>query len=413
MHRFVLPAVVVFAWLIAVRADAPMKHGSLKPLVGILLTTDDAGVQRDVLQGMIEALQGRRMTAPENWGRVKDKLSASAAPEVREKTLLLSVMFGDPEAAAALRKTAADPKAAEEIRRAALQTLVEAKAAGLPPLLRELLADRVMSGSALRALAAFSDADTPAVILKHYRDFTDAEKTDAVATMASRPAYAAALLDAMGRGEVPTRDLSSFTARQLLSFNDKNLSDKLTRVWGSIRPTAGDKTKLLARYLTLTPPDALKKADRSHGRFLFAHTCAKCHTLFDDGGKIGPDLTGSQRINPEYVLTKVLDPNAVVAKDYQMMIFTLNDGRVVNGLIKQENDKVVTVQTQNELVRLAKTDIESRKQSAQSMMPELTMPMSDVEVRRPDRLPGGGGSGAVAERGLRKALNSHGRKRTN
>jgi putative heme-binding domain-containing protein len=174
----------------------------------------------------------------------------------------------------------------------------------------------------------------------------------------------------MGRGEVPTGDLSAFTARQLLSFNDKNISDKLTKVWGSIRPTAGDKTKLLARYLTLTPPDALKKANRSHGRFIFAQTCAKCHTLFDDGGKIGPDLTGSQRINHEYVLTKVLDPSAVVAKDFQMMIFTLNDGRVVNGIVKQENDKVVTVQTQNELVRLAKTDIESRKQSAQSMMPE-------------------------------------------
>jgi putative heme-binding domain-containing protein len=382
MRRVVLPAVFVLTFLVAVRAEPPVAHGSLKPLVNVLLTADDAGVQRDVLQGMIEALQGRRLAAPENWGRVRDKLRDSAAPDVREKMLLLSVMFGDPEAATALRKTAADSKEAEAVRRAALQTLVDAKAAGLPPLLRELLADRVMRGPALRALAAFSDADTPALILKHYHEFTDAEKADAVATLASRPAYAAALLDAMGRGEVPTRDLSSFTARQLLSFNDKNLSEKLTKVWGSIRPTAGDKTKLLSRYLALTPPGALKKADRSHGRALFAHTCAKCHTLFDDGGKIGPDLTGSQRINPEYVLTKVLDPSAVVAKDFQMMIFTLNDGRVVNGLVKQENDKVVTVQTQNELVRLAKADIESRKQSAQSMMPEGQLaPMTDVEVR--------------------------------
>ena len=107
-----------------------------------------------------------------------------------------------------------------------------------------------------------------------------------------------ALLDAMERGDVPTRDLSAFTARQLLGLNDKNLSDKLTKVWGVIRPPSADKTKLLAHYLSLTPPDALKKADRSHGRAIFARTCAKCHTLFDDGGKIGPDLTGSQRVNP-------------------------------------------------------------------------------------------------------------------
>src|SRR5262249_20531907 len=150
---------------------------------------------------------------------------------VREKTLLLSVMFGDPEATAALRQTAADPKAEEPARRTALQTLVDAKAAGLPALLRDLLADPTMRGPALRALAAFGDAETPAVILKHYKEYADADKADAVATLASRPAYAMALLDAMERGDVPTRDLSAFTARQLLTFNDKALSDRLTKVW--------------------------------------------------------------------------------------------------------------------------------------------------------------------------------------
>ena len=368
---------------IAAAADAPAgPPHTLKPLVDILRATDDTAVQRDVLQGMIEALQGRRLPAPDGWGLVEARLRDCADAEVREKALLLSVMFGDPAATAALRKSAADPSSAEASRLTALQTLVEAKAPGLPPLLRGLLADRVMRGPALRALAAFNDPETPSLILKHYREYTDAEKADAVATLASRPAYAEALLDAMGRGEVPTRDLSAFTARQLLGLNDKNLSEKLKKVWGVIRPPSADKTKLLAHYLSLTPPDALKKADRAHGRALFAHTCAKCHTLFGDGGKIGPDLTGSQRVNPEYVLTKVLDPNAVVAKDFQMTVFTLNDGRVVNGIVKQETPQVVTVQTQNEVVRLVKSDIDSRKQSAQSMMPEGQLtPLSDVEVR--------------------------------
>ncbi len=383
MHRLSIPGLCLLIVAAAAAADGPAaKPLSLKPLVHVLLTTDDAAIQSDVLQGMIEALQGRRLAAPDGWAQVKQRLGASPNPEVREKTLLLSVMFGDPEATAALRKTAADPAAEESSRRTALQTLVEAKASDLPPLLRDLLADRAMRGAALRALAAFSDPETPDFILKHYRDFTDAEKADAVATLASRPAYATALLDAMQRGDVPTRDLSAFTARQLLSFNEKNLSEKLTKVWGVIRPASADKTKLLAHYLSLTPPDALKQADRSHGRAVFARTCAKCHTLFDDGGKIGPDLTGSQRANPEYVLTKVLDPSAVVAKDYQMTVFNLSDGRVVNGLVKEDNGKVATVQTQNEVLRLSQSEIDSRKSSAQSMMPDgqLAM-MSDAEVR--------------------------------
>jgi putative heme-binding domain-containing protein len=380
MRRAALPAFFLFLFVHAAPADAPSHP--LRPLINVLLTADDAAVQRDVLQGMIDALQGRRLPPPDGWARVKEKLGASANAEVREKALLLSVMFGDPDATAALRKTAADPKAHEAGRQTALRTLVEAKAPDLPPLLRGLLSDPAMRGPALRALGSFSDPDTPAAVLSHYKDFTEAEKSDAVATLASRPAYAQALLDAMERGDVPTRDLSAFTARQLLTFNDKALADRLTKVWGVIRPAGGDKTKLLAHYLALTPPDALKKADRSRGRAVFARTCAKCHTLFGEGGKIGPDLTGSQRVNPEYVLTKVLDPSAVVAKDYQMTVFTLGDGRVVNGIAKAEDGKVVTVQTQNDVLRLDKADIESRKASAMSMMPDGQLAMlSDAEVR--------------------------------
>ncbi len=380
LMRCIFACLLVLSVGIAPASADPPK--ALQPLVRVLLTTDNPAVQRDVLAGMIDALQGRRLAAPEGWPQVQAKFAASPSAEVREKTLLLSVMFGDPDAAKSLRQTAGDPNAVESSRRVALQTLVEAKAADLTPLLRDLLTDKTMRGPALRALAAFNDPDTPVVILKHYRDYTDAEKADAVATLAARPAYAMALLDAMQRGEVPTRDLSAFTARQLLGLNDKALSDKLTKVWGVIRPASADKTKLLARYLSLTPPDALKKADRSAGRAIFARTCAKCHTLFGEGGKIGPDLTGSQRINPEYVLTKVLDPSAVVAKDFQMTIFNFADGRVVNGIVKEENAQVVTVQTQNDVIRLNKSDIDSRKPSAQSMMPDgqLTM-MSDAEVR--------------------------------
>ena len=64
MRRVVPPAVFVLTFLVAVRAEPPATHGSLKPLVNVLLATNDASVQRDVLQGMIDALQGRRLAAP-------------------------------------------------------------------------------------------------------------------------------------------------------------------------------------------------------------------------------------------------------------------------------------------------------------------------------------------------------------
>jgi len=385
MLRFVLTIVsfMVFSGVAtsADRSKTPAR--SLTPLVRILADSNDAAVQLDVLRGMHEALQGRRhVVAPEGWPAVYRKLADSKNAEIREKVLQLSVLFGDPEALTALRKTAADPKADTTARRNALQTLVERRPPDLVPLLRKLVTDRAVRGSALRGLASYNDPATPALILEHYASLTDAEKADAVATLASRPAYALALLDAMEKGRVPRRDLSAFTVRQLLAFNDQKLTDRLTKVWGSIRPPSVEKATLLAKYKAIVPPDDLKKADRKHGRFLFARTCASCHTLFNEGGKIGPDLTGSQRANPDYLLSKLLDPSAVVARDYQMTVVTTSAGRTISGLVKEETNKTLTMQTQNEVVRLPKSDIEERHRSPQSMMPDgLLTPLSPVELR--------------------------------
>ena len=380
MLRGVLAAV----GLAAVATTALTAEGrGLAPRVRVLAASDDGAVQRDVLRGMCEALQGRRtVAAPEGWAAAYRKLASSPSREVREKALVLGLLFGDPQALTALRRTVSDTRADAAARRTALQALVEKRVAGVPDLLRDLLAEPAMRGPALRALAAYNDPDTPALVLRHYAGFGEADKADAVATLASRPAYALALLDAMERGRVPRRDLSPFVARQLFNFHDQRLSERLTKVWGAIRPPSKEKAGLLARYKGLATPAALKKADRRHGRAVFARSCATCHTLFNDGGKIGPDLTGSQRANPEYVLTKVLDPNAVVPRDYQVTFVTTTSGRIVAGIVTAETDKVLTLQTQNEVVRLPKSDVEERRRSSLSMMPEgLLAQLKDAEVR--------------------------------
>jgi putative membrane-bound dehydrogenase-like protein len=348
-----------------------------------LLAAADSEVQRDVLRGMHEALQGQRqLPMPEGWAAVARKLEGSPTAEVREKVLFLSVLFGDAGALARLRKTIADPAVDEAARRSALQTLVEARAADLLPLLRGLVSDRVLRRQALQALATVRDPETPALILKLYPKLGDAEKADALATLSSRPEYALALLEAMERNQVPRRDLSAYAVRQLLALNDKKLTEKIHKVWGAIRPPSQEKKAQLARYLNVVPPDALKKADRSHGRALFVKNCATCHTLFGEGARIGPELTGSQRGNPEYLLNKLLDPSAVVAKDYQMVVLTTSDGRTLSGLVKEENDRALTLQTATQAIRLAKTDVEERRQSTQSLMPDnLLTPLKDEEVR--------------------------------
>ena len=75
-------------------------------------------------------------------------------------------------------------------------------------------------------------------------------------------------------------------------------------------------------------------ADVNLGRAVFAKTCQQCHTLFGTGGKVGPDLTGSNRANLDYLLSNIVDPSAVLAKEYTPSIIQTEDGRIVTGIVK-------------------------------------------------------------------------------
>ena len=44
--------------------------------------------------------------------------------------------------------------------------------------------------------------------------------------------------------------------------------------------------------------------------------------MFGEGGDVGPELTGSQRANLDYVLENVLDPSAVVPREFRLINFT-------------------------------------------------------------------------------------------
>jgi putative heme-binding domain-containing protein len=372
------------------------KPRPLDSLVGVLAASDDAEVQRDVLRGMADALAGRRAVgAPAGWPALHRKLRASPDAEVRERSLALSVLFGDPQALAELRRVVEDGKADASARGRALDTLLDKRADGVPQLLRRLLDEPALRRAALRGLAVYDDPETPKLILSRYAKLTEAEKPDAVAALASRPAFALALLEAMAKKQVPTADLSPFLARQILAFKDRDATARLKSVWGTVRPTAKDKAVLLKRYARLGTTEQMKRANRGHGRAVFAKTCATCHALFGEGAKIGPELTGSQRAKPEYILQKVLDPNAVVARDYQVTRVVLLNGRVLTGLVKEETDRVLMLQTPTELLRLLKSDIETRERQEMSMMPEgLLAPLKEDEVR--DLLAYLAGDGQVA-----------------
>ena len=192
----------------------------------------------------------------------------------------------------------------------------------------------------------------------------------------------ACLLDSIESGQIPGTDLHAYNVRQLFQFGDEKLNKRINEVWGEVRETSRDTKAAIARYASKLGRNVLARADVANGRRLYDGACASCHTLFGEGGKVGPDITGSNRANLDYILENLLAPSAVLGKEYRMTVIFTMDGRVISGVIQQETGSAVTLRTINDTVVVAKEDIEERRLSDLSVMPEGQLDLlKPAEVR--------------------------------
>jgi putative membrane-bound dehydrogenase-like protein len=356
---------------------------AIAPLVKALGQTDDVARQRAFLDGIRAGLKGHRnIGIPAGWAEVSARLLASTLPEVRNGAIALGVLFGDRTAFAELRKVVMDEKADLALRRVALSSLVDARDDKLPPELHRLVAGTALRHEAIVALAGFDDPRTPAVLLEAYPTAAQAEKRAIVATLAARVNYARALLDAVGAKKVPAADVSADVVRQLGNLRDAALDKRIGEVWGIVRSTPMERVATIKRYraMLLSPPKVLP--DVALGRSLHNKTCAQCHVLFGVGGKVGPELTGANRASLDYLLENILDPSAIIPKEYAATLVTLLNGRVITGIVRSETPAALTVVTATETLTIPRKDIEKLEPSSTSMMPEDQLkPMSEHEVR--------------------------------
>jgi putative heme-binding domain-containing protein len=345
-------------------------RGDLGPWVAVLGSTADP-VRKDLLAGAREGLRGRKaFPMPDNWPAISVDLMHSDDPAIRDAATALALTFGDPTALTDLRKRVQSHDQSAAARSAAVEALVEHRAPGLAPILHDLLNEPALRRTALRGLAAYDDPATPKLVLGLYPKLTGDEKPEAVATLASRAAYALALLDAVEAKAVPRSDVSAYAARQMYALGDRGVTDRLKAVWGEVRDTPADKQKQLAKYKGQLTPAALKAADAKNGRLVFSKTCQACHKLYGEGGAIGPDLTGSNRSDLDYLLANVIDPSAEVGRDYRMSVVNTQSGRVVTGIVLERSPARLVVQTATEKVIVSAEDVESVKDSALSLMPD-------------------------------------------
>ncbi|SIO60378.1 putative membrane-bound dehydrogenase domain-containing protein [Singulisphaera sp. GP187] len=346
-------------------------------------TSQMPALQADIVWGVAEGLLGwRKAIRPAAWESFARRLEPSVDPAVRTRVRELNVLFGDGRALDEVKKLALDDKSDLTARRAALQTLIESRPPDLRSICERLLRVRHLNATAVRGLALFNDPGIGRSLAANYRSFHPSERGSVIDTLASRPAFALALLDQLAAGKIPRADLTPFHARQIRSLEDPQVQARLSEVWGEQRETASDKKAKIAHFKGTLIPSVIAGADRSQGRVAFNKVCASCHKLYGQGGEIGPDLTGAGRDNLDYLLENVVDPSAAVSADFRMVIVEMKDGRVLNGLVRSRTDRTLTLQTQTERLVLEHSEIEREKGSPLSLMPEgLLDPLTPDQIR--------------------------------
>lgn len=340
-------------------------------LIEMITNSSDNEQRRMLLAGFSNGLKGwRSAPKPARWDDLLVQVEADNDTEAIQIVKELSILFGDGRAMNELQTLVLDGAAEIGLRRSALEALVENKTDELREICLKVLGDARLNVVAAKGLSLFDDEEIGKALIDNYRRFRSPERPKVIAMMVSRPRYASALLDAVEKGKLPANELTPFDIRQILSLEQDDLNKRVTALWGNVRQTSQEKRERIEQLKVLLKETKASSHELSAGRALFAKTCMQCHRMYGEGESVGPELTGSNRNNLDYLLENIVDPSAVVGKDFRMSVLLLDDGRVINGLVVSENERTITIQTQTDRVVIDIDAIENRKLTDLSPMPE-------------------------------------------
>ncbi|HEV3163833.1 MAG TPA: PVC-type heme-binding CxxCH protein [Isosphaeraceae bacterium] len=373
------------------RNPDPFTVGSLFDL-GVRRTPDDVG--RQVIDLMADKLvsgeipEGARQELVAQLQRsIRRSRFRRMGPINEALTLdlaLLSALWNDPDGLATAQRCVTADDMPEPTRLQALSALVFARDDALFETVSQILQNKSGStefrGRVLAELSKRDDDRIAELVLKGYPQLEPDLQPRAIELLTQRSAWSKALLRAIAAKRVEASALNLNQVRKLLASHDAELVKQVRAQWGTVRDDRNpQREKVIARMRVVL---RRKPGDPMAGTQVFKKVCAQCHKIYGDGQEVGPDLTGSGRNDFDQLLSNVFDPSLVIGAAYQATTVATTDGRVLTGLVVEETDQRLVLKTQGgKLETIAHGDIDEKKLSALSLMPEdLEKQLSEQEL---------------------------------
>jgi putative heme-binding domain-containing protein len=336
------------------------------------------------LDGLLEQLRGRRLEPTTGWKEETAYLFGQTDSGVQERVRRLGLHFSHPDSIQWALDTAQQETPDLGRRIQAIQGLALAGAENSVPALLHLVTGKQpaeLRREALRALASFGKPEVATSLLASWSELPTDMRTDTVGMLCGRKSWAGALIDALKKGTLTKQDLSENDVRRILALHDAELTKKIESVWGKMRERT--PAKIEEQIAKLRGQLAEHPGNRQAGRAVFEKNCMVCHKLRGEGHEVGPDLTGANRRDLEYLLVNIIDPNRVVGRDYYTATVVDKSGRSLSGLLAEDTPQRVVLKGENaKLTTIPRNEIEAFQIEERSLMPEgLPEKMSEKDFR--------------------------------
>ena len=345
-----------------------------------LVENTDPALRITLMEAMrdgLKSLARNEVVPPKNWSAAVAALTATKDQNISNLLTQIGQIYGDSDAMATQLATLKDRAAPVERRREVLVGFARDSVATALPVILSLLDEAPIRRDAIRALASFDDPQIERKLIGGYGTFSAAEKAEAVITLSARRSTALALVAQLKTNTIPKTDVSAFDARQLYRV----IGPSFVEFWGPITQLASDKQAEMLKYKTMLTDSVIAKANVGNGRAIYERTCMGCHVMYGAGGNVGPELTGSNRADLDYILSQIINPSEVMQDSYQLVIVTTRNGRTVSGTVAAEDGQQLTLRLAGQDIIVATSEIQSREKSPVSMMPEgLLKTLKDSEV---------------------------------
>ncbi len=340
------------------------------------LAPDDAS-RRLLLAGFEEAFQGRALAdlPPE---------LVTALAKAGGGSLALRVRQGQSEAIGEALATLGDASA-DMTRRAEMAQLFgqidHAECVGvLLGVLKESGDDRLRL-AVLTALQRYGDAEIGRTVVSLYGGFSPDAQAAAQTLLASRREWAKLLLSAVDAGTIANEQVAPATVRTMLLHADDEIAALAQKHFASLEGAPTEAMR--AQVDRLSGVLSQSTGDPYRGKPLFTEHCGKCHVLFGEGNRVGPELTAYRRDDLATMLQSVVNPSAEIREGFEDTIVLTDDGRRFSGFLADQDNQVVVLRgADGQNIVLTRDAIEDLRASPRSLMPEgLLDKLNDQDVR--------------------------------